>query len=329
MLIKSNEYLESIYKGNLDWLTHSTIFLTKYGSQAYGLNTPESDLDLRGIAIPPKSYFLGYVNQFEQAEMQGEIDFVIYDIRKFFKLAADGNPSIIEQLFVNEEDHVFRTYSMDRILLNRNLFLSQKIKHTFCGYSHSQLHRIKAHRRWLLNEHDMHKPARAEFGLPEQSVLSAEIRGAIDKLEGTGAEIKFSDEVMHLLHKEREYASACTEWRNYQTWLAQRNPKRAAIERKIGFDGKHCSQLMRLLMMCEEILETGQVIVKRPVEHRDFLLSIKQGTTDWRYEKMMEWVDAKNARIEELVLTTKLPHKPNHNKLNKLLIDIVDDFNRD
>jgi predicted nucleotidyltransferase len=36
-----------------------TIFLTLTGSHAYGLSTPESDIDLRGVLIPPKNISLG------------------------------------------------------------------------------------------------------------------------------------------------------------------------------------------------------------------------------------------------------------------------------
>jgi len=38
------------------WLRDSVIFLTEYGSHAYGMVTTSSDLDVRGICIPPKEY---------------------------------------------------------------------------------------------------------------------------------------------------------------------------------------------------------------------------------------------------------------------------------
>ena len=78
---------------NLPWLKDSCIFFTKHGSHAYGTNTPESDLDIRGIVIPPKEYFLGFVNQFEQVSTSGKStdpdvpDLVAFDIVKFFRLA--------------------------------------------------------------------------------------------------------------------------------------------------------------------------------------------------------------------------------------------------
>ena len=52
---------------NLNWLKDNTIFLTIHGSQAYGLNGPNSDLDIKGICIPPKSVANNLFQKFEQA----------------------------------------------------------------------------------------------------------------------------------------------------------------------------------------------------------------------------------------------------------------------
>ena len=46
---------------SLPWLEAGTILLTKHGSHAYGTNLPTSDLDVKGVAVPPCEYFLGYL----------------------------------------------------------------------------------------------------------------------------------------------------------------------------------------------------------------------------------------------------------------------------
>ena len=47
-----------------------TIFLTIAGSKAYGTDIPESDTDIRGVAVPKdKSYYIGMgLKKFEQQE---------------------------------------------------------------------------------------------------------------------------------------------------------------------------------------------------------------------------------------------------------------------
>jgi uncharacterized protein len=145
----TNDFLR--YSGNLPWLLNKTILAVTSGSHAYGLNTPTSDLDIKGVAVPPASYFHGFLNVFEQAEQKATgpdvPDLVIYDIRKFFKLAADCNPNIIEVLWGDPADVRVWTRSGRRLLDARALFLSKKVKHTFSGYAVAQLKRIKAHQQ--------------------------------------------------------------------------------------------------------------------------------------------------------------------------------------
>ena len=48
-----------------------------------------------------------------------------------------------------------------------------------------------------------------------------------------------------LYRRERAYHHAFRDWQQYEHWKAHRNPKRAALEMKMGFDGKHASPLVR------------------------------------------------------------------------------------
>ena len=310
-----------LYHGNLTWMPTHTIFLTRAGSYAYGLATPESDLDVRGVAIPPKEYFLGFAHRFEQAE-SSDPDLIIYDIRKFFMLAAAGNPSIMELLWTDEEDHLVLTALGQRLFEQRSLFLSRKVKQTFSGYATAQLKRIKTHRRWLLQP-PTHKPTRPEFGLPETSLLSADILGAIEAVEQAAAMDLATTpaHVMDLYRRERAYRNALREWQQYEHWKAHRNPTRAALERKMGFDGKHASHLVRLMRMCREILETGRVVVKRP--DREELLAIRNGA--WSYEQLVDWSEQEDRALEDMVQHSPLPRNPDTHKLDQLCMTLVEE----
>jgi hypothetical protein len=160
------------------------VLLVRHGSHAYGTNTATSDEDFKGIAIPTKKYFLGGMHRFEQAELKApDPDVVIYDIRKFFDLASQCNPNIIEVLHTDPSDHFLVSPLGQKILDHKNDFLSKKIKFTFMGYSVSQLKRIKTHKKWILNPVDR-EPTRAEFELPEQTLIPA------DQLVAAEAEIR-------------------------------------------------------------------------------------------------------------------------------------------
>src|SRR5271154_772879 len=176
---------------HLGWIQDGTVLLVRHGSHAYGTNNAASDEDFKGVAIPTKKYFLGTMHRFEQAELKApDPDAVIYDIRKFFNLAADCNPAIIEVLHTDPSDHFIVSPIGEEILAHKDDFLSKKIKHTFLGYSVAQLKRIQTHKRWIMNP-PSHLPTRAEYGLPETTLIpqdqllaaEAEVRKELDRFQ--------------------------------------------------------------------------------------------------------------------------------------------------
>lgn len=315
-----------------------TIYLTVHGSRAYGTNTPSSDYDYKGVAIPPKEYFLGYARRFEQFEQkpkksddtdaqsgedtENEVeDKVIFDIRKFINLAADCNPNIVEVLHTDASSHVFVNKFGEKLLEARDLFISKKAKHTFSGYAHAQLKRIRTHRSWLLNP-PKGKPERSDFGLPNEGnkVVSGSIMGAFDELNSSG--YTFGGEVMTAIQKEKQYATALQHWKQFNNWKENRNKARALLEAKYGYDTKHGMHLVRLMRMCVEILEEKGVLVRRPDAQE--LLEIRNGV--WSYDQLMEEAERLEKRADELYATSTLQRQPPVNKLDALCVSLVDDY---
>lgn len=306
------------YKGSLKWLPDRTILVTVHGSQAYGTSTPASDIDVKGLAIPPKEYFYGFTKNFEQAEGKDPYDMVIYDLRKFLKLASDCNPNIIEVLFTDPQDWVVETSLFRKLWEHRHLFLSKKARFTFAGYANQQLKRIKGHKRWLL-EPPTHRPTREEFGLPTDRKMSASELGATQKL--IEEKVPLSEDVMRLFNLEQQFQSAKREWEQYQKWKQTRNEKRAKLEAEFGYDTKHAMHLVRLMRMCREILAEGQVYVRRPDAQE--LLGIRAGA--WTYDQLIEWADKQDAEMESLYKDSKLPNKPRLAEIDALCLELVEE----
>ena len=65
---------------------------------------------------------------FEVLDENEKIDHCIYDIRKFFKLAADCNPNLIENLYVDDNEVLICNQWAKKVRDNRHLFLSAKAK---------------------------------------------------------------------------------------------------------------------------------------------------------------------------------------------------------
>lgn len=350
---------------NLKWLRANTIFATLHGSHAYGTNTPTSDVDVKGIAIPPAEYYLGIRKAFEQAEFK-EPDGVVYEIRKFFKLAKDCNPNIIEVLHTDPSDWILCSPVGQKIIENRNIFLSKKAYYTFFGYARAQLKRINTHYRWLKNPPKA-PLTREEFGLPSRPIIPpdqltaamADIQkkveswdvnwdllepseriGMQERLSTMLAELKLSmdtrwigaakllgydDNFILYVQKEREYKQKCADWDSYQEWKKTRNPQRALLEEKFGYDTKHGMHLVRLIRMCREILVEGKVVVKRP--DREELLAIRNGALP--YEEMVEWADKQEAELASVCQTsTLLPKVPQESTIDALCEDSIRTFLR-
>jgi len=75
-----------------------TILKVKHGSHAYGLNTPESDIDYRGVCIEPFDHTVSVENNFEQLEEHVSkgfpVDSTIFGLFKFIRLAIPSNPNV-------------------------------------------------------------------------------------------------------------------------------------------------------------------------------------------------------------------------------------------
>ena len=167
-----------------------TILLCVAGSRAQGLHRAGSDVDVRGVAIPPARMLHGFIDTFAQADTADEmalyldlltpeergvvaetkLDGSVYALSKFARLCADSNPNLLETLFCREEEVRLCTPLGAELRAHRRLFLSQRAMHTYTGYALQQLKRIRGHRHWLLNPPKA-PPTRGEFGLPERTLI--------------------------------------------------------------------------------------------------------------------------------------------------------------
>jgi uncharacterized protein len=83
---------------------------------------------------------------------------------------------------------------------------------------------------------------------------------------------------------------------------------------------KHGMHLVRLMRMCREILETGEVVVKRP--DRDELLAVRNGA--WSYEQLIAWADAEEQQMDALYERSPLPRAPDRAALDRLCVELVE-----
>lgn len=307
-----------------------TIYFCRHGSHAYGLNVPTSDEDFKGVCIKPREAYFGFTQRFEQQEHMGSksdgVDSVTYSLDKFAALAADCNPNIIEILHVSDR-HILQIDEFgEELRSHRDDFLSKKAKFTFSGYAHAQLHRIKTHRAWLLNPPKA-PPSRAEFGLSETSKVSKSELGAFDSMAAQGHDVELPKNVVTLFVKEKAYQAAKTHYDQYLNWVKTRNPARAELEAKFGYDTKHGMHLLRLQRMAKEILTDHRVYVDREARgDREELLDVRFGRRS--YDALIEEAEKLEAECDELYKTSTLRKEPNRAALDKIVVDMTDRYLR-
>ncbi|HZT03675.1 MAG TPA: nucleotidyltransferase domain-containing protein [Steroidobacteraceae bacterium] len=129
-----------------------TILQGIVGSTVHGTNLAGSDdTDEMGIVIEPREYVIG-LKDWESSTIRtqpdgvssgpGDVDLSVHSLRKFARLAAGGNPSILIPLFIPKEFIRIETDIGTELRQHREMFLSQVCGQAFLGYLHSQRKRM-------------------------------------------------------------------------------------------------------------------------------------------------------------------------------------------
>lgn len=78
------------------------LFYIESGSRLWGIASPDSDYDVRGFHLQAKQQYFDYKKHRDIIEvMDGDFDFVSYDIDKMFGLLVKSNPTVFEWIRAN------------------------------------------------------------------------------------------------------------------------------------------------------------------------------------------------------------------------------------
>ena len=116
------------------------IYRCVVGSQAFGLNRESSDIDRRGIYLPPAELQWSLYGVPEQLEDDAAQE-CFWELQKFLSLALKANPNILECLFTPLVEYT--SPIADAILARREIFLSRLVYQTYNGYVLSQFKKLE------------------------------------------------------------------------------------------------------------------------------------------------------------------------------------------
>lgn len=288
------------------WAKEHTIVMAVAGSRLYGTHREDSDHDWRGVCFDPPTALLG-IHRFDQQELftKGH-DEVVYGATKFLTMVLAANPAILDILFAPEDAIAHADPFWWDIAKEANGLLSQKVRHTFSGYAFSQLKRIKRHKVWIDNPPE--KPNLDDFGLFLYSAEGGQQRFELQRPFPKG-------ELPDLTAHVASYKAAKREYDKYTSWRKNRNPARAKLEELYGYDVKHASHLVRLLLQGEEILATGTYQPRLVGGMRDVVLGVLHG--EWDYEKLVTFAEEQEGVVKGM--HSDLPRKPDKRIVDRLL----------
>jgi predicted nucleotidyltransferase len=309
-----------------DMAIKNAVLVVVGGSTAYGTATETSDIDIRGIFIADEKYYLG-MGSIEGVEInrgEGSESDTFKELREFFNLAADGNPNIVEQMFVRPEHILHITPLGQKLIDNREIFLSKRCRHSYAGYAHQQLKRIEGHYRWIKdppNEPDAEKYKVKRY----RNKTSGKVIPVSDyeaKMQRMFESPEHWEEFMDI--DSKSYDQAKKKYEQYLTWKKNRNEMRHQLEKDHGYDTKHASHLVRLLLQGKQILTEHTLDTFLRPDDLQMVRDVRYGK--WSYEDLVAYAGEFEQKFNELEQTSTLRKSPEREQISDVCCSITKAF---
>ena len=98
-----------------------------------------------------------------------------------------------------------------------------------------------------------------------------------------------------------------------------RTGKRKAVVEEYGYDLKFAMHTVRLLLELEQIFDSGELNLR---QNNEQLKSIRRG--DWPLSRIRTWFADTENRLENLKISTRLPDRPDEEKIKQLLLNCLE-----
>lgn len=307
------------------------IFKVRTGSQLYGLQRPESDIDYGGVFIPKSEYILGLkkvdeVDSSTKSSAAGtrntadDVDDKVYALPKYLHLALDNNPNIVEFLFATPENILVNSPEWQDLVANRDKIVSQNVYNKFKGYAASQKKKliVKSERfnslakglDWIEQSFSPEERNRDDIAINETDANQLNSMLKYYKNMRSNCESFHLGMSIKMIYEHLKVEYDTYGWRVHTTTFET-----------LGFDTKFASHLIRLLAEGAEILRTGELHFPLGGQAREDIMSIRDGKIELK--ELLSMSDRYEKDCDEAYSTTKLPKKPNFDWANKWLINTL------
>jgi len=329
----------------LDKNNGKVIYLTVIGSHLFGLDNPNSDIDIKGIFLPSvndtkqfKPEIIDFsTNDSGSKNTKDDLDIELISIYKFFKLLKNGDTNAYDILFSMFSTHnilfedkqvinIFKNNYKDLISSNSKSFLSYIVSQTkkygikgerynSLKYVYGKLVEFIKDNHINLKNDDIRNflPFILKYNLKYVSLID---RSNIQRRSGGGLYLNILDKQYGDTLKFEYFLN------RIESRLNSYGDRSKAAS--VGIDYKSLSHAYRIILQFEEFIETH--FIKFPLTYRDTLLKIKgEDLSEFNnsYDNILLELDNKVIDIERKISDIGLYEHLNDCVLNKLLIKIL------
>ena len=279
---------------------------TLFGSRLYGLETPLSDYDYKGIILPTKDeillgktcYHVDFnTNNSSTKNNPNDVDRTFYTLQYFINMACQGETVCIDMLH-GSSDKLLHTSEIWQFMVENRHKLYTKSMKSYIGYVRKQAAKYGAKGSRLAEIERVLNLAKQlddnnvvnDLTIPESDVVKWIDYKGNRYIEVCGS--KYQDN-LKLSFLKRDLENHFNKY-GERTKLARNNE---------GVDWKAVSHAIRAGFQARDIFIKGGF--EYPLKETDFLLKVKQGKIDFNIVEPMlaELVD----EVNELSLQSNLP----------------------
>ncbi|WP_201596398.1 DNA polymerase beta superfamily protein [Psychrobacter vallis] len=348
----------------IDYLKSEGLILLEClsGSRAYGLETPTSDTDIKGVFYLPKSYYYARHSDYIAQVSNHSNDIVYYELGRYVELLLQNNPNMMELLATPAEHILYKHPLMAHF--SADWFISKLCQKTFAGFANSQIKKARGLNKKIVNPMSLEKKSILEFcsvfiegrsvtltewlhntataqqhiGLSVMSKATQMYAMHIDNTKTFGfsglyqhadaTQLRLSaipkgmTPIAYLSFNEQGYSKYCRDYKEYWQWVANRNEAR--YQSTIAHAKEYDAKNMMHTIRLLEMAYDIATTGKVIVErpNRDELLDIKAGASN--YNALLAQADQLSVEIAAAFDSSHLPDQPNEQAALSALVVVRD-----
>ncbi len=329
------------------------------GSRAYGLDTPQSDTDIRGIFYLSRQEFYG-LNYTDQVANPSN-DIAYYELKKYIELLTRNNPNILELLNTPTDCILYRHPVLD--IIKPEIFLSKLCLQTFAGYALTQVKKAGGLNKKIFNPVAEVRKSILEFcyfisGYAAVPLLQWLAQRGFEQADCGLVKIPHTRDTYAIFHKSQlttgyfdgiysgenandvklstvppgieplgivnfnkdSYSGYCKDYKEYWEWVAKRNDARYQNTLQHG-KNYDSKNMMHTFRLLNMASEIAtEHRVNVKRPDRELLFKVKNG--EYEFAELMDMVEQKMELIQQQYAQSTLPDTPDPAQCEALLVEM-------